>query len=294
MELWLATEDTAFGDELATTEMDDTFNANVTQLWWKNLIYTAADIALNPDAFPDGWGETAQTAITDRADTWLDAHDTHAYRRAWYAIDHGYYSLMGWGTNMYYPLRALVAAWRLTGDEGYREVALLGLDYHMGANPQGRVHTTGLGDHSTTVALHLPSWADGIDELSPGITLFGPLAGVPWQASQLVYGLSVDARDDPLFSGVELPLMPPPWNNEELTIADVGDTLYEVLPGLRRLLPLESANVPSMEFTVHSTISPAAGVTGCLMGPGWEPDAALLERVPRTDAELQSSLWMLP
>jgi hypothetical protein len=49
-----------------------------------------------------------------------------------------------------------------------------------------------------------------------------------------------------------------------------------------------------MEFTVHETISPAAGVTGCLMGPGWEPDAALIDREPRTDEELQSSLWQNP
>ena len=139
--------------------MDDTFNASVTQLWWQNLIYTAVDVALDPGAFPDGWGEIAQAEIIERADTWLDAHDTHAYRRAWYTIDHGYYSLMGWGTNLYYPLSALVAACNLTGDEAYREAAPLGRDYYMGANPQGRVHTYDLRDPATTLALILPCWA---------------------------------------------------------------------------------------------------------------------------------------
>ena len=53
-------------------------------------------------------------------------------------------------------LVALVAAWRLTGDESYREAALLGLDYLHGANGLGRVNTTGLGDHATTVDFEAP------------------------------------------------------------------------------------------------------------------------------------------
>jgi len=294
IELWLATGDSVYQDELSTAEMDEVFLAAVDQLWWQNLIYMAVDVALESDALPDGWGDAAHAAVLWRADHWLSAYDSHAYRRTWYAPDHSYFELAGWGTNIFYPLRALVAAWRLSGEEPYREAALLGLDYLHGANGQGRVNTTGLGEHATTTALHLPSWADGIDEVSPGITLYGPTVGVPWEARTHVYGLEQDADSSPNFEGVDMALMPPPWDNEALTVDDVGTELYEVLPGWRRMLPLEALIVESMEFTVWETTSPAASVTGCLMGAGWEPGTELLETRPRTEEELRSSLWMMP
>jgi hypothetical protein len=294
VELWLATGESHFWDELETPEIDETFFASITRLWWQNLIYMAVDVALETRVFPDGWSSAATTAIIERADGWRGAHETHAYRRVWYAADHGYFHLAGWGSNLYFPLRALVAAWRLSEDETYREAALLGLDYHMGANPQGRVHTTGLGDHRTTVALHLPSWADDIAEVTPGITLYGPSVGVPWTASSYVYGLSVDGRSDPFFEEVDVAMMPPPWDNESMSIDDVSDALYEVIPGWRRFVPLEQSNVALMEFTVWETIAPAAGVTGCLMGEGWVPDAALIEREPLSESAQQSSLWVMP
>jgi hypothetical protein len=294
VELWLATGDTAYQAELATIEMDEAFLSAVGQLWWQNLIYMAVDVALESDSLPDGWGDAAEAAIVSRADQWLSAYETHAYRRTWYSSDHGYFSLTGWGNAVYMPLRALVAAWRLGGDERYREAALLGLDYLHGANGQGRVNTTGLGDHATTVALHLPSWADDQHEPSPGITLYGGLSGIPWQARTHIYGLKEEARNNPAFDGVEMALMPPPWDNGSLALEDVGDALYDILPEWRRLVPLEAQVVPSMEFTMWQTISPAASVTGCLMGPDWEPSTELLERQPRTEEELQSSLWMMP
>jgi endoglucanase len=294
VELWLATGDSTYQAELATSKVDETFFHAVDQLWWQSLIYMAVDVALESDSLPDGWGDAARAAIMWRADQWLSAYDTHAYRRVWYSTDHGYFELAGWGNNLYIPLRALVAAWRLTGDESYREAALLGLDYLLGTNGPGRVNTTGLGDHTTTVALHLPSWSDANDEPSPGITLYGPSVGVSWQARTHVYGLEAGASSSPRYEGVEMALMPPPWDNESLTLDDVGESLYDILPRWRRLLPLEQLTVASMEFSVWETISPAAAVTGSLLGAGWEPGTELLERQPRTDEELQSSLWMMP
>jgi hypothetical protein len=251
-------------------------------------------VALEPEFFPVGWGEAAEGEIVAVAENWVAAQQTHAYRRVWYDVEHGYFSLTGWGQALYKPLRSLVAAWRLTGDATYRESALLGLDYHQGSNGQGLVGTTGLGEHHVSVALHLPSWADGIDEVTPGITIFGGSSGIPWQARTTVYGLAVDARADPPFVGVEMALMPPPWDNDSLTIDELGEVLYEVLPQWRRLVPLE-ANLPAvMEFTVRATTSPAAAVTGSLMGSGWSPSTELSNREPRTEEELRSSLWLMP
>jgi hypothetical protein len=109
-----------------------------------------------------------------------------------------------------------------------------------------------------------------------------------------VYGLVVDARAAPPFPGVEMALMPPPWDNASLTIEEVGDALYEVLPGWRRLLPLEASLPPVMEFTVRGTTGPATAVTGSLMGPGWSPSSELSDREPRSEEELRSSVWLMP
>jgi endoglucanase len=294
IELWLASGDSSYQAELETPVMGETFLHAVDQLWWQNLIYMAVNVGLESESFPDGWGDAAKAAVVWRADAWVSAYETHAYRRVWYAADHGYFSLMGWGNAVFMPLRSLVAAWRFTGDETYRDAALTGLDYLHGANGQGRVNTTGLGDHDAAVALHLPSWADEHDELSPGITLYGDIGGIPWVARTHVYGLQEGERTNPNYVGVEKAMMPPPWDNDSLSLEAVGEVLYAVLPGWRRLLPLEALVVPSMEFTMWETISPAASVTGCLLGEGWEPSPELLERKPRTEEELRSSIWMMP
>ncbi len=292
VELSLATGDPVYTEALGALE--ETFHAAVANLWWQNRLWMAVPVALQPEALPDGWGQAATDALVGQADTWLSYQDDHAMRRIWWGPDHGYFQLMGWGVNLYMPLRSLVAAWRLTGDASYREAALLGVSALQGNNVHGRSWTTGLGEHAMAAALHLPSWKDGPGEVTPGITIYGPSVGVAWQAGTLVYGLRVDARSDPYYEGVDLPLMPPPWDNSALSTDQITDELSAVLPLWRRLLPLEENVVGSMEFTIWETISPAAAVTGCLMGPGWMPDAALLERQPRADAEIASELWGMP
>jgi len=248
--LWLATGDAAYEVELGGAAMDAIFYDELGDLWWQNRLFQAVSVALDPDSFPAGWGEDAAAAIVDQADVWASYQDSHAYRRVWWGDTHGYFELAGWGGDVFKPLRPLVAAWRLTGDVAYRQAALHGVSYHHGANGMGRVNTTGLGDHRAAVALHLPSWADAIDEPSPGITIYGNRVGVPWPAPTEVYGLQVDARTDPPFDGVELALMPPPWDNDAMTLEDVGDALEDTIPAWRRLMPLEQTLPSVMEFTV--------------------------------------------
>ena len=158
----------------------------------------------------------------------------------------------------------------------------------------GRVHTTGLGKHFAAVGLHLPSWSDEVDEMSPGVPLYGPSSGVPWQARMYVYGIESGARTDPPWDGLTRAYMPPPWDNESLTNEDVGEALYEVFPVWRRLIPLESLVVSSMEFTVWETTAPAAMWTGGLLGPSWMPSDELIDRAPRSAEDLNSSIWVMP
>jgi hypothetical protein len=243
---------------------------------------------------PSGWGDEAIRQITGFAQVFMDAYESHAYRRLWYAPDHGYFQLTGWGNGLYMPTRPLIAAWHLTGDESYREALLVGNDFHMGANPLGRVHTTGLGDHFAAVALHLPSWGDDLFEVSPGVPLYGPSSGIAYSARTAIYGLQSGARTSPDWEGFEMVLLPPPWDNDSLTIDDLSDILYETIPIWRRFSPLESLNVSIMEFTVWETTGPAAAMSGALMGQGWEASSELIGRQPRSEAELNSSLWGMP
>ncbi len=292
VQLFLATGEAQYGDALPG--MDAAFRNQLANLWWQNRIFTLVDVVLESDRLPAGWGDDALRSIVTRADTFANAVDTHAYRRAWYNRDHGYFTLEGWGSARYMPLRPMVAAWRLTGDETYRRAALLGLNYLHGANPFGRVHVTGLGDHAAATALHLPSWADEWDEPVPGIPLYGPGVGVPYVATSRIAGRYEDSRTDPPFDGLSLALLPSPWDRESMVASDVSDALNQTLPPWRRFVALESQVVGSMEFTVWETTSVAAAVTGALMGPGFLPTDAQRTRTPRTEDALRSDLWMLP
>lgn len=290
VQLWLATGEATYAAALD----DDAFSYELANLWWQNRIYTLVDVVLDGSNLPEGWADRALSSIQRRADTFVAGVDQHAYRRAWYPPDHGYFTLEGWGSARYMPLRPLVVAWRLTHDDTYRRAALLGLNYLHGANPLGRVHVTGLGDHGSATALHLPSWADDHDEPVPGIPLYGPGLGVPSVAARRVYGIFEAPRTSPPFAGIDQALLPPPWHTDGLDYGGVSDVLRDILPPWRRMVPLESQVVASMEFTVWETTSVAASVTGLLMGAGWEPAEDAWDRRPRTDAELTSHRWALP
>jgi hypothetical protein len=217
-----------------------------------------------------------------------------AYRHLWYAPGEGYFVLNGYGKAEYDHPRNLIAAWRLTGDERYRAGALLAVDWMLGANPQGRVYTTGLGQNYVVHPLHNPSDTDGIADPVPGITIYGPGRGVCWGARTWVYGL-FDARDSAFdFNGSALAQLPPPWNDTRLSMEQVGNILSSTIPVWRCLVNLEGTNPGQVEFTVNDTISMAASVTGCLLRPGWMPSDALKNRQPRPAHELRDALWFQP
>jgi endoglucanase len=291
IELRLATGDPVWDDVLL--DLEGTYRSAVGNLWWQQRFARVADVVLHEDELPAGWGETARDALLEQAEVWLAAEEGNDYPWAWYDDTHAYHTLWGWGQGRWRPLVDLTLAWRLTGDERYRTGALLGVDGLLGLNPQGRVDTTGLGQHRAVTALHLPSWADDIDEPSPGIPLYGALPSVAWQASQRVWGYEEGARSSPDFDGAAISLLPPPWS-ADTSIDEVDAALEATLPLLRREVLLEASRPEEMEFAVFDSTSPAVLVTGLLLGPGWTPGAELRGRGPLDAAALRQDLWATP
>ncbi len=294
VQLWLASDDAAFRTALDAPELDRAFRQDVDDLYWRTSGFDHIDVALAPDRFPSGWAAYARRGIVATADGWLEAQASHAYRKVWYAPDHGYFGLMQWGASGFRHLRELVAAWRLTGDAKYRTGALLGIDWMHGANPQGRVNTTGLGANSIVHPLHLPSDADGIAEPVPGLSIYGYSYPIPHAGRSHAYGLFSAPRINEGFSLRNLAQLPPPWNDPDLDLEAIAEVLSNGIPLWRRLVTLENNNVPQTEFDINGTIGHAAAVTGCLLGPGWTPGPELRHRQPRSAAQLQDSLWYQP
>ena len=294
VQLWLASGDTNYYAQLTSTQGFAGFKGELDSMYWRTVAFDFVDVGLAPEKFPDGWGELVRTAITNNADGWLAWQQAHAYRALWYAPGEGYFPLMGWGNNDFMYVRNLVAAWRLTGDARYRAAALTCVDWMHGANPQGRVNTTGLGQNFVVNPLHDPSDTDGLAEPVPGISIYGYTFGILYHARTEVCGLFASPNHGANFDGAALAQLPPPWNDTSLTLPQIADILYAHMPVWHNLWALEAANPQQMEFTIPETQSPAAAVTGCLMGPGWQPSAALLNRQPRTEVQLQDSRWFHP
>lgn len=292
LELSLTTGDRRYLDDLVALET--TFAKEIGDSAWRQTSFSMVDVALADAGVPAGWSARARAALTSIADKALAAQANDAYRKVWYEPTHPYFRHIGWGSAEYIPIRVLVAAWRVTGDERYRAGALLGVDWMQGANPQGRVSTTGLGTNFPVALLHLPSMVDGWDEPVPGITIYGYSANLPYSARARVYGMYDDARVDQRFIGLAIPQLPPPWDAPTTTREKVGEVLTANVPIWRRMTLLENQNPPMTEFTVHETIGPAAAITGSLLGPGWMPSARLRGRKPRTIGEMRDAYWYQP
>jgi hypothetical protein len=281
IQLWLATSQPRYRDALDDPVLAQAFALEVAHLHWRTTPYDIIDVALEPDRFPDGWGESAHARILQIAEDWIARQETLPYRKLWYDIDHGYFGLMGWGNNSFKPILNLVTAWRLSGEDRFRDKALLAVNWMHGANPQGRVNTTGLGQNQIATLLHIHSLTDDIDEPVPGMTMFAYTAGIDYTARTRVWGLFYSGREALHFDSTSIAQLPPPWEDTEQTVEQIAEVLYATVPIWRRINMMEKANVPQTEFTVHSTIAPAAAVAGALMSPGWMPNQALLDRRPK-------------
>ena len=294
VQLWLATGDPAYRSALDTANMQTLFKDEVGALYWRTNSYDLTDITLAPSLFPVGWADLAKNGLVKNADDWLAKQTQSPYRKLWHAPGQGYFPLMGWGANGFMPIRHLIAAWRMSGEQRFLSGALLAVDWMHGGNPQGRVNTTGLGQYNVTSPLHAPSDTDRITDPVPGITIYAYTGGIPYSARTAVYGLIEPEYAYMQFLGSSIAQLPPPWDDTSMTVDAIGKILYDATPIWRRMVALEGSNVAQSEFTITETIVPAASVTGPLMGKGWLPSTSLISRGPRAEKDFRESLWYLP
>lgn len=190
------------------------------------------------------------------ADKLVDWLPQMTYRCTWDPKDN-YYLAFGLScvTNRN---RALLAAFALTGQEKYREAAIVNTDFMFGANALGMSWTTGIGSAYPVPVQHAVSELDGIDDPVPGITIFGVTGGVYYQLKNEVWKSPVGfkVREYKTFYAPQIPV----WRN------------WSAHPRF---------NVGQCEFTIYETMSSTMLSSAWLMGEGWQPDAALKERGPK-------------
>jgi endoglucanase len=296
MALSIATKDPHYLADLALPEVAAAFTAELATYQDQGTPMRMADVALAPAAaLPAGWTTQARAKVLAAAATWKGWQDAEPYRKLWYPPTHALFWTMGWGNDGYVPIRHLIAGYRVSGDATYRRAALLAVDWMLGANPQGKSLTTGLGAVPPQTVLHLPSMIDGLAEPAPGITPFGYVEGTVSQfAASRIYGIFDAANAGYGFAAAAIPLLPAAMSSGATTTTTITAKLAATWPIWHRQTLLDQQNPPTTEFTVYETIAPAAAVTGCLLSPGWKPSASLLARAPRTPEAARDALWALP
>jgi hypothetical protein len=210
-----------------------------------------------------------QTHYKAHADSLVAHIEGMPYRCTWPA-NQDYW--MAWGaSDMANAGRALLATFALTGDQKYRDAAILNMDFMLGANPMGMSWTTGLGYSYPTDIQHSVSDMDGIADPVPGITIYGITGGMYYKLRDFVWRSP---------GGV-------------LTNNFVEFKTPEEVPLWRRWSCHPESNTAQCEFTVQETVSPNLFCSAMLMSSGWKPTDALKRRKPRPEEFLYGN-WYLP
>ena len=247
----------------ATNDMPRILTEEGKGAWaWRPLLFAGERTFGWPDGFEKFYKEWDRRTISNARTILGQLEKSYAYRAPWWAPQKGWVHTMSWGAS--HPLRRaqyLVAAHGVTGERKYLDAISLANDFHNGCNPQGTTLTSGLGTVYPVVFLDLPSYVDGIAEFVPGITPYRWTYGMPWRATEMVWG----------------------GQREQST----------KWPIWRRWGNLENQTVAASEYTVWETIAPAASVTGYMISP----DAATPPSPRPLPARKISDLpgyWLLP
>lgn len=190
------------------------------------------------------------------------------YRRTWKRDQDAF---MGFGnTDMTTAGRVLLIAYALTGEEKYREAAILNFDFMLGGNPMGMSWTTGIGYTYPVNIQHEVSAEDGIADPVPGITIYGVTGGMYRALKETVW-------QSPGGEGAPGPV-----------VFDAPD-----VPLWRRWSCHPTLNVGQCEFTIQETMSSTIFCSALLLPSGWQPSAELKAKGPTPAASL-FGLWYLP
>ena len=239
------------------------------------------ELFLAQNSFPD-FSKAYLNEMVKQADQWLANQAALAYCNLNWPADHKYFKDLAWGGAIPFNKgRYFITAYRITGDRKYRDAALLLNDWLCGANPMGRSLTTGIGKNYPARILSLPSYADGIFEPLPGITLYTYTFKVHQNAVNMIFGLHYPARQDHNFSGLDICLLPKSVSKgKNMDYNETMSTLNKFYPVWRRFANIEGYAVDQNEFTVWETVSPCAACLGCLIPDGWLPPPELKNRKP--------------
>lgn len=141
--------------------------ANVTYLGTSTLLLQG-EAYLNASDYQNI--KASQLAL---ADSIVSQYQSNHYAVAMVAAD------FVWGSNGQVLNKAIVLlqAYRLSGDENYKTVALEHLNYVLGRNPTDYSFVTGFGDKTPMFPHHRISAADGIVAPIPGMLVGGPHSG---------------------------------------------------------------------------------------------------------------------
>lgn len=228
-------------------------------------------------AYPQELSDGARAEILRLADERLAMLNATPYRHPWNPN-----KSRRWGGALPATYaRYFIFAHALTGDERYRTATRLCADFHLGCNPLGYSHTTGLGYCFPPAIQDMETRSDEWFEPVPGLTPYGIII-YPYSTLKDVYRMSVpsEVKGEP---DREMSFLPPPFDKGEPPI-----------PEWRRIGPQSSQDPLCNEFTMQETLSPAVLMFASLLDPGWMPDAALKNRIPRDRDELMQAWFRLP
>ncbi len=137
---------------------------NSTHLWFA---YTFCNS--NNSFFTESQKENLQHKIQQKWNTILK-NDRNGYKH----FKHPY-SAYGYGTGSVRQMDLLILAWLITKDENLYNWIILSADFCLGANPTGKIMSSGIGNNHIKHPLHLDSMNDNISEPVPGIWIYAPV-----------------------------------------------------------------------------------------------------------------------
>jgi endoglucanase len=244
---------------------------HATQLW------PIFQLATSKDKYPEQTTKAAGQELIKIADERLQMIETNPYRHPWNAAKSRRWSAALPATYARY----LIMAERLTGNAKYRKGVELCADFHLGCNPLGMSHTTGLGYRFPIGVQDVETRSDDNFEPVPGLTPYG-IISVPFSTVNEVMNMTVK---DPRSQEPEKTISFLP---EGFTPTDPEVPLW------RRISPHSKYDPLNNEFTLQETLSPAVLMFASLLQPGWMPSEDLKKRGPRNAAELTESWFRIP
>ena len=260
---------------------DENFNVLLDKLMYPLNPFFLSEVLVSGDNFLRFKSQYG-TRVVNEAEKWQGYQEKLAYRNLNFPPDKPFFSTLSWGNAIPFKRgRIFLIAYRVSGLYSFKNSALLLNDWIHGCNPMGRSMATGTGKNSPVRILSLPSYADGILPMLPGITPYTFTFSVAYKAFDMVFGLRYNARPDHYFNGVTIDLMPNSLSKgKQLTVRETSDIMNKMYPVWRRFANIERYAVPQNEFTVWETIGPCAAGLACLLPDNWMPPPEWKNEVP--------------